>query len=301
MTQSPPSVAQDAGLFAVLVILISGLAELVLADAPSSTAMSTFYLAFFIHVGLTLYLGTIGSLRKATWLLLIAVWAGSELTAFATYVFPWGMVAYWLASIPVLGAVLGWLSSDDIRPVLVDHIPWAGIPLVLLGLDLVVMHHPRWRLRPLLGLAAFVAAAFATVVALGLALGGSAIPAAASESPLPTVVPPWHTLPLYAMIRAVPGKLAGILTAFAALFMPLIWPWVRADALRSGWLRWPWRLLCVALALAWVGLGYLGSLPPEGGALAAARLATAFYFAFFLLFPFALGKIARSHGTHTQP
>ena len=51
--------------------------------------MGTFYLALFAHVVLTLYVGTFGTLRTATWMVLIGAWAGSEIATLASYVLPW--------------------------------------------------------------------------------------------------------------------------------------------------------------------------------------------------------------------
>jgi ubiquinol-cytochrome c reductase cytochrome b/c1 subunit len=114
-------------------------------------------------------------------------------------------------------------------------------------------------------------------------------------------VPEWYTLPLYALLRAVPDKLAGLVTVFAAMLAPLIWPWARADALRAGPTRWAWRLLCIAFALVWLGLGYLGSMPPEGLVPTATRLAALFYFAFFLVLPFVLGLLIERRGAGAAP
>lgn len=282
--------AQDVGLFVVLVILFNGLAPFPSLSPPTEW-MATFYLAFFVHAGVSLYLGIAGSLRTATWLLLIATWAGSELIGFAGYVLPWGMMAYWLAGIPVIGTMAGWLSDSGLWPMLV-FLPWSVPAIVLLGFDLAVMHHPAWRGRPFRLFAAMVIGAGAAAIAPAWLLSGL-LPASAPTPSGPDILPSWHTLPLYTVLRAVSGKLAGVIVVFAALIVPLIWPWVRADALRIGPVRWAWRLSCVALAATWLGLGYLGTLPPDGTALLAARAGTAYYFAFFLLIPFILLRLSR--------
>jgi hypothetical protein len=71
MNEPEPSL-RDTGLFIVLVILINGV---ILPGSASSTGLlTTFYLAFFVQAGLTLYDGSFGAFRIATWLLLIAVY-----------------------------------------------------------------------------------------------------------------------------------------------------------------------------------------------------------------------------------
>jgi ubiquinol-cytochrome c reductase cytochrome b subunit len=106
-------------------------------------------------------------------------------------------------------------------------------------------------------------------------------------------LPPWHELPFYALLRAVPNKLGGVLLMFAAVLVPMIWPWMRADLLRMGPMRRVWALFCLALAAVWIALGYLGSRPPEGALLPAAQALAVFYFAFFLIVPPVLRKIPR--------
>jgi ubiquinol-cytochrome c reductase cytochrome b/c1 subunit len=290
------SLARDAGLFLVLVVLANGL---ILPESVSARELAAaFYLAFFIHAGFTIYDGRFGALRTATWLLLIAVWAGPELAAFFGFIFPVGQLIFWLASvIPLLGEVLsGWLRSDHsamlgglaISPVLA---------LLVLALDIAVMHHDDWRRRPVLQIAIFLAAAGAAAIVLGLALG-AVIDHPASSGPNAQVssfpiMPPWYMLPFYALLRAVPDKLGGVALMFGSMFVLMIWPWMRADLLRAGPTRRVWSLLCLTLAADWIGLAYAGSLPPAGPAIHAAQALAILYFAFFLVLPPVLAKTAR--------
>lgn len=77
---------------------------------------------------------------------------------------------------------------------------------------------------------------------------------------------------------------------FAAFATPAIWPWIGADALRARMPR-TWLVSCLALAAIWVGLGYVGSLPVEGWAMAAAQVLALLYFAFFLMLPSILNRL----------
>jgi ubiquinol-cytochrome c reductase cytochrome b/c1 subunit len=289
------SLARDTGLFLVLVVLANGL--ILPGSASAMELAATFYLAFFIHAGFTIYDGRFGSLRTATWLLLIAVWACSELGAFFGFILPSGQFAFWLASIPLVGEVLaGWLQSDHgamrrglaVSPVLA---------LLLLGLDIAVMHYDDWRRRPVLQIAIFLAAVGAATIILGVALGAVMDHTASSGrdaqvSSFP-IVPPWYMLPFYALLRAVPDKLGGVLLMFGSMFVLMIWPWMRADLLRAGPARRIWSLLCLTLAADWIGLVYAGSFPPAGAAIHAAQALAIFYFAFFLVLPPVLAKTAR--------
>jgi quinol-cytochrome oxidoreductase complex cytochrome b subunit len=198
------------------------------------------------------------------------------------------MVRFWLAAhAPVPADTMQWLSDTA------QSVPWPAVLLVLLVLDAVAMHQARWRRRAWWQLAGFVAGAAVVAVALGWALSGAIRPA----RPAPTafiVLPPWHQLPLFAVLRAIPNKLMAVSAVLAMPLLPLAWPWVRADRLRAGRARWIWAALCGALALAWIGLGYLGSRPADDATLIAARALTIFHFTFFLAVPFVLHRVART-------
>jgi quinol-cytochrome oxidoreductase complex cytochrome b subunit len=240
--------------------------------------LATFHLALLAHVMATLYVGTFDAARTATWLLLIAVWAGSEIAAFTSYLLP-------------LNQLL--ITGDAIA---MAAVLWPGAALLVLALDITVMHLATPRRHAGLSFAILLAAA--TAVALIGRVPLSAFDLVVLPDPGPyrdfDIMPAWHALPFYAMLRAVPVKALGIAVTFAALLMPLIWPWVRADRLRLGGARWVWRLAWMAFAAIVVGLGWLGAQPPDQPATLAARVLTIGYFAYFLLVPFALGRTARA-------
>jgi quinol-cytochrome oxidoreductase complex cytochrome b subunit len=292
------SLARDIGLFLVLLILVPGLIA-VLVNGPmlpgstSATELTaTFYLALFIHVGFTIYDGSFSALRTVTWLLLIGMWAGSELVGFSGLRLPWGQFAFWLTTVPLIGEILaGWLRSNTASMFA------PALPLLVLSLDIMVMHYDDWRRCSLLQIAIFPVAVGAAAIVLGLALDTVMNPSASNSpgfglSSFP-VLPPWHVLPFYALLRAVPNKLGGVLLTLAAMLIPMIWPWMRADLLRKGPMRRVWALFCLALAAVWIGLGYLGSRFPEGALLPAAQALAVLYFAFFLIVPPVLHKIPR--------
>ena len=97
------------------------------------------------------------------------------------------------------------------------------------------------------------------------------------------IVPEWYYLPFYAILRAIPSKLGGVVAMFGAVAILAFVPWLDTSRVRSAryrpyfkWFFWLFVFSCVAL-------GYLGSLPAEGVYVMWARIFTAIYFAFFLL------------------
>lgn len=297
----PGSVPRDRSWarIAGLVLVALGLVELAVTGALGlgMDSDSAFFLLFYIHLGISLYDGRFGRWRTVTWVLLVAVAAGLQLAEFLAYVLPWGQIEFWLTStlapLPLIGPML---QGDD--PSLQAALAEAGrvLPFAVLALDLVALFAEtrrewspgRWLLFLLVGIAAYGA--------LGLALD-ALVPSPSADMPgnadlLAPILPPWSALPFYAVLRAVPSKTGGVIAALALLWLPILWPWMRANALRLGPMRWPWRLLCLALAAAWIGLGHLGAQPPEPSGILGAQALTVAVFAFFLLGPPVLRRLA---------
>ncbi|MEO1206135.1 MAG: cytochrome b N-terminal domain-containing protein [Pseudomonadota bacterium] len=97
------------------------------------------------------------------------------------------------------------------------------------------------------------------------------------------IVPEWYFLPFYAILRAVPDKLLGVIAMFASILILLFIPWLDTSRVRSTkyrpmykWFFWLFVITCLAL-------GYLGAKPAEGSYVIWAQIFTFYYFAHFLL------------------
>lgn len=268
---------QDVALFLVLTILANAL---LLGAASQKEWVDTFYLALYVHLGFSLYLGAFECRRTVTWLMLIGGWAAMEVAGFAAFIIPTGQVGFWLATLPLIGPSLAMLLGRGAPAA------WPVAALVLLGLDLCAMHAARWGSRSLGRRAVFLTAVLVAALALGL-LAAALAPSRPATPPPFAIIPGWPLLPFFALLRAAPIKLVGIALAFAALLAPAIWPWAGAEKLRAGRAAWLWSGLSVAFAAAWLALGYLGAQPPTEAVLTATRGLAAFYFAFFVI-PFVL-------------
>ena len=109
----------------------------------------------------------------------------------------------------------------------------------------------------------------------------------------PHIVPEWYFLPYYAILRAIPSKLLGVIAMFASIGILLFAPWLDRSPVRSTkyrpvykWFFWLFVLTCLAL-------GYLGSKPPEGSYVFWARVFTAYYFAHFLVVMPLVGRLEK--------
>ena len=118
------------------------------------------------------------------------------------------------------------------------------------------------------------------------------IPANPLQTP-PHIVPEWYFLPFYAILRAIPNKLLGVVALISSIAILFFVPWLDTSKVRSTryrpiykWFFWAFVVTCLAL-------GYLGAQEPEGWYLILGRLFTLYYFAFFLVVLPVVGRYER--------
>jgi quinol-cytochrome oxidoreductase complex cytochrome b subunit len=105
------------------------------------------------------------------------------------------------------------------------------------------------------------------------------------------IVPEWYYLPFYAILRAIPNKLLGVIALVASIAILAFLPWLDTSGIRSGRYRPLFRQFFWVFVAVCIGLGWLGSKPAEGGYVIAARILTAYYFLYFLIILPLLGLI----------
>jgi ubiquinol-cytochrome c reductase cytochrome b subunit len=103
------------------------------------------------------------------------------------------------------------------------------------------------------------------------------------------IVPEWYFLPFYAILRAVPDKLGGVLLMFGSIAILFLLPWLDTSRVRSAKFRPAYRAFFWLFIAVCLVLGWAGGQPAEGPALLIGRIATILYFAHFLVFLPLLG------------
>jgi len=116
-------------------------------------------------------------------------------------------------------------------------------------------------------------------------------------------VPEWYLLPFYAILRAVPDKLGGVILMFGAIGVLFILPWLDTSKVRSMRYRPLGRWFFVFFVIACLGLGWCGAELPDNkvpvlGAIGLnflwlGRILTLYYFAYFLVILPLLGFIEK--------
>lgn len=150
--------------------------------------------------------------------------------------------------------------------------------------------HPYYTVKDLVGFIVF-AMLFSLVLFFAPEMGGYFLehanfdPANALQTP-EHIAPVWYFTPFYAILRAVPNKLFGVILMGVAVLAFVFLPWLDRSKVKSiryrGWL---FRSFLGAFAVSFIALGYLGLMPATPGYTLAARFFAVIYFAFFLLMP----------------
>ncbi len=291
-----------------------------------TSGASMFFAAVYIHIFRGLYYGSYKAPRELLWGLGIIILLLMMATAFFGYTVPWGQMSFWgatvitnlFSAIPIFGdSIVTWLwggftvGDPTLKRFYALHYLLPFVIVAFVGLHLVALHrfgsnnptgidtkesqdtipfHPYYTVKDLFGLAVFliVYAWFVFYAPYVLLNPDNSIPANSGVTP-PHIVPEWYLLPFYAILRAIPNKLLGVLAMFGSIFMLFLLPWLDTSKVRSGRFRPVFRVFFRILVADCILLVFAGGRPPEGTWLILGRLGTAYYFLHFLLILPALG------------
>jgi len=154
-----------------------------------------------------------------------------------------------------------------------------------------VAFHPYHTSKDLVIIVVFLIA-FSAVVFFAPEMGGYFLEHANFEpaNPLQTpehIAPVWYFTPFYAILRAFPSKLGGVILMGLAVLLPVFLPWLDRCRVKSIRYRgWTYKVALTMFAISFLVLGFLGLQPATGGYVTAARVFTILYLAFFILMPF---------------
>ena len=109
----------------------------------------------------------------------------------------------------------------------------------------------------------------------------------------PHIVPEWYFLPYYAILRAIPDKLMGVIAMFGSIFVLFFLPWLDTSKVRSARYRPIFKWFLLLFFVNTVFLGYLGAQEAAGVYLTLGRISTAYYFLFLLVILPVLGWIEK--------
>ena len=156
-----------------------------------------------------------------------------------------------------------------------NGVPLDGIPF-----------HPYYTVKDIFGLSVFLLI-FTFVVFFMPELGGyflekdNFVPADPLKTP-EHIVPVWYFTPFYAILRAIPDKVGGVLAMGAAIFVLFVLPWIDRCSVKSIRYRGTsYKVLLTLFVISFFGLGYIGMNPATPVLTWIGRLFTLIYFGFF--------------------
>ncbi|GFE97057.1 MULTISPECIES: cytochrome b [unclassified Gluconobacter] len=286
--------------------------------------VSMLFAALYVHVARGLYYGSYKAPRELIWLTGLGLLLMVMITAFAGYILPWGQMSYWgatvvvnaLNTVPLIGkALTSWLMGGEglgnvaLHRIYVLHFLTAFSIIGVVALHIATLHvagsnnptgidpeysdetvpfHPYYTSKDGLGLCLFLIV-YAVVVFFApdfLTLAENYVQA----NPLVTpqdITPEWYFAPFYAILRAVPSKLGGLILATGSIGVLFAVPWLDKSPVRSARYRPLLRPALLLLFFSFVALGFAGMHPPAGGWLWLSRVAVCYWYLYFLvLLPF---------------
>ena len=291
---------------------------------------SMFFIVVYIHIWRGMYYGSYKAPRELLWILGVTIFLLMMATAFMGYVLPWGQMSFWgatvitnlFSAIPLVGPdIVVWLwggfSVDN--PTLSRFFSLHYLlPFVIVGvvfLHVAALHitgsnnplgveprgpqdtlpfHPYYTVKDSVGIIVYFMVFGFLVFFMPNYLGhpDNYVPA----NPLVTpahIVPEWYFLPFYAVLRAVPDKLGGVLLMFGSIAVLFVLPWLDSSPVRSMRFR---PVAKWAFHLWWVNffvLMYCGAMPAEQPYVLISQISTAYYFAYFLVILPLLSRMER--------
>lgn len=291
---------------------------------------SMFFIVVYLHIFRGLYYGSYKAPRELLWILGVVILLIMMATAFMGYVLPWGQMSFWgatvitnlFSAIPIVGeSIVTWLWGGFAigNPTLVRFFSLHYLlPFLIIGvvcLHLIALHkhgsnnpagvekktkddtipfHPYYTIKDLFGLGVFILiwAGFVFFAPDIFGEPDNYIPANPLSTP-PHIVPEWYFLPFYAILRAIPDKLGGVIAMFSSIFVLFIVPWLDTSPVKSGRYRPVFKIFFWFLVICCAGLGWAGAHHPEGIPLLVGRICALYYFTYFLGILPLLSKIER--------
>ena len=96
------------------------------------------------------------------------------------------------------------------------------------------------------------------------------------------IVPAWYLTPYYAILRAIPNKLMGVIVLASSVLFFVFLPWLDKCKVKSIRYRgWQYKLALSSFAISFLALGYLGMQPASGIFVVLARFFYCSLFHFF--------------------
>jgi ubiquinol-cytochrome c reductase cytochrome b subunit len=279
---------------------------------------SFFFICIYLHVGRGIYYGSYVFIP--TWfagVILLFLVIG---TAFIGYVLPWGQISFWgatvitnlLSAIPYLGTdLVQWLwggfavDNATLTRFFTFHFLLPFIIAAITIIHLLFLHqtgsnnplgidsnvdkipfHPYFSYKDIFGfvLIVIILIILTLITPYGLGDPDNFIPANPLVTP-PHIQPEWYFLFAYAILRAIPNKLGGVIALVFSIAILFILPFSNKRKFR-GIQFYPinqilfWSITRIVILLTWIGARSV-----EDPYILTGQILTILYFSYYIIDP----------------
>ena len=277
---------------------------------------SAFFICVYIHIARGLYYGSY--LRSHLWFSGVAIFLIMMLTAFIGYVLPWGQMSFWgatvitnfVSAIPYIGNdIVEWIwggfsvSNATLNRFFSLHYLFPFILAVLAGIHVVLLHehgsnspigvnansdkvpfHAYFSSKDAYGFVLLFILLTILVFYAPNVLGDPENYIKANPLVTPVhIMPEWYFLFAYAILRAIPNKLGGVIALVLSVVILAVLPFVHTSVLKGLSFRPLGKVLYWFFMVNFILLTWIGSKPVEDPYIFIGQLSSIFYFAYFLI------------------
>jgi ubiquinol-cytochrome c reductase cytochrome b subunit len=280
---------------------------------------SMIFILLYLHMARGLFFRSYVTKRKALWWSGVLIFLLMMATAFIGYVLPWGQMSFWgatvitslVTAVPIVGEniaywVWGGFSVSNATLIRFFSIHYL-LPFIITGLifiHLLLLHavgssnpvqqptsinipfHPYFTIKDtfIFNIVFLIFIVICTYYPNLLGHSDNFIPA----NPLVTpahIVPEWYFTPFYAILRACPNKLGGVIGMLSGILVLFALPYFKLSLTSLPPVKSVLYQVTYCLFIAvFLILMFLGGQPAAAPFVLASKMFTLLYFAYFLLF-----------------
>ena len=277
---------------------------------------SVFFICVYIHIARGLYYGSY--LKSHLWFSGISLFLIMMLTAFIGYVLPWGQMSFWgatvitnfVSAIPYIGNdVVQWIwggfsvSNATLNRFFSLHYLFPFVLALLVVIHIVLLHeggsnspigvnpnsdkipfHAYYSSKDAYGFILIFILLSILVFYMPNVLGDPENYIKANPLVTPVhIMPEWYFLFAYAILRAIPNKLGGVIALVLSILVLAVLPFVHTSNLKGLSFRPVAKLMYWFFMMNFILLTWIGSKPVEDPYIFIGQLSSIFYFSYFLL------------------
>lgn len=277
---------------------------------------SAFFICVYIHIARGLYYGSY--LKHHLWFSGIGLFLIMMLTAFIGYVLPWGQMSFWgatvitnfLSAVPYIGNdIVQWVwggfsvSGVTLNRFFSLHYLFPFVIVGLMIIHLALLHekgsnnptglnsnsdkipfHIYFTTKDAYGAALLLILVSILVFYIPNTLGDPENFIKANPLVTPVhIMPEWYFLFAYAILRAIPNKLGGVIALVLSILILAILPFIHTSKWRNLSFRPIGKLFYWVFMANFILLTWIGSKPVEEPFILIGQISSIIYFSYFLI------------------